>query len=112
MSFFNRSSIIMGVILVIVLIIFAIMIYNSKYGVKFPPVNAECPDYWETIPKTDGTHGSLCFNNKNIGNSACENKIDFSGPMWTGVAGLCQKQKWASKCEQVWDGVTNVDNAC
>lgn len=111
MSFFKNSAITMGVILAIVLIIFGVMIYNSKYGVKFPPVNTECPDYWETIPNTNGT-GSMCFNDKNIGNSACENKIDFSGPMWTGVSGLCQKQKWASRCEQVWDGVTNVDSAC
>lgn len=112
MDFFKKSAIVMGIILVIVLIVFAILIYNSKYGMKFPPVNAECPDYWETIAKTDGTSGSLCSNDKNIGNGSCENKIDFSGPMWTGVNGLCQKQKWASKCEQVWDGVTNVDSAC
>lgn len=112
MGFFRSTITIMSIVLVIVLIVFGVMIYNSKYGVKFPPVDAECPDYWETIPKNDGSGGSLCYNNKNIGNSACEQKIDFSGPMWTGVAGLCQKQKWAAKCEQVWDGVTNVDNVC
>lgn len=112
MNFFSIAASIMSVILVISLIVFGIMIYNSKYGVKFPPVDAQCPDYWETIPKNNGSNDSVCYNVKNIGNSSCEKKIDFSGPMWTGVNGLCQKQKWANKCEQIWDGVTNVANAC
>lgn len=112
MDFFKKSMIVMGVILVIILIVFGVMIYNTKYSVKFPPVTAECPDYWETIPNPDKSGSSLCFNDKNIGNNSCGNKINFSGPMWTGVNGLCQKQKWANKCEQVWDGVTNVDSAC
>ena len=111
MDFYKLYTIIVSLILAIMLIFFGVMIYNSKYDAKFPPVVSECPNYWETLPKDDGS-GNECVNTKKIGNKSCETKIDFSGPNWTGVNGMCQKQTWSRQCNQVWDGVTNIDNAC
>lgn len=112
MNIISIATTVMSIILVIILIIFGIMLSVSKSNAKFPPVDSMCPDYWETNKTKDDPENQFCFNVKNIGNKSCEKKIDFSGPMWTGVNGLCEKQKWANKCQQVWDGVTNVKNAC
>jgi len=110
MSFYHTVSIIAIVILSIVLIIFGVMIYNSKFNIKFPPVTPQCPDYWETISDPDG--GNMCYNVKNLGNKSCQKKIDFASGQWTGVGGMCNKQQWTRRCHQVWDGVTNAPDAC
>ena len=43
------------VILVICLIIIAVALYRSKYTTQFPPVVADCPDYWLDMSEGDGS---------------------------------------------------------
>lgn len=98
------------VILIICLIIIAIALYRSKYNTAFPPVVADCPDYW--LDMSDGD-GSNCVNKmKDLGNPSCPRTMNFSTSMWTGDDGLCRKRTWARKCDLTWDGVTNNANAC
>ena len=89
------------VLLVLALIAFGVVLYNQKYNQQFPPVVADCPDYWIDM---NGT----CFNSKNLGKESCSKKIDFTKGPWAGDNGDCLKQKWAKACDLTWDGVTTV----
>lgn len=97
------------VLLVLCLIFIGSALYKSKYKTQYPPVVADCPDYWLDMSHGDG---SRCINKKGLGSSSCSKNMDFSGSFWTGDDGLCRKNKWARQCDLTWDGVTNNMNAC
>ena len=90
--------------LVIALCAVAYFTYKAKSKAGYPPVIAECPDYWENT-ETNGKN--QCVNNKNIGKDSCAKVMDFSRSPWIGDSGLCRKLEWAKKCDITWDGVTN-----
>jgi hypothetical protein len=95
------------IVLIIALTIIGIGLYRQKYSSDYPPVIANCPDYW------DMSGNNMCRNIKNLGNSSCANIIDFSAPQWSGSNGNCTKAKWAQSCNLSWDGLTeNVDTIC
>jgi len=98
------------VLLVICLIMIGITLYNAKYHTKFPPVVADCPDYW--LDMSDGDSSNCVNKMKGLGNPDCKTEMDFSKSHWTGDDGLCRKRKWATKCNLTWDGVTNNPDAC
>ena len=88
----------------------AIMYYDEK-DVAYPPVIANCPDYWREKRRPNGTN--VCVPNEDIvfpqiAGEGCLPKdgIDFSTPEYTGRAGNCQKKLWAEKCGFSWDGLT------
>ena len=93
------------VLLVLALIAFGVVLYNNKYKDEFPPVVADCPDYWIDM---DGT----CYNQKGLGKSSCGKRMAFNQGAWAGDNGMCLKQKWAKACDLTWDGVTNHSDAC
>ena len=101
------------IILVIALCFIGIALRRSKYNSDYPPVLANCPDFWTD---TSGNNGSACKNDLNIGNrathSGCSNTMDFSQPQWSGQSGLCSKYKWAKQCNLSWDGITNNADIC
>lgn len=109
MSFQKTTMIIAIIILIICLIFIGISLYNSKYNTQYPPVVADCPDYWLDLSDGDGAN---CVNKKNLGKSNCNKSMNFSTSFWTGDEGLCRKYKWARKCNLTWDGVTNGTDAC
>jgi hypothetical protein len=96
------------VLLVISLIFIGLSINGSKKNRKFPPVVANCPDYFDD----KGTNSkSLCKNTKSLG--ICSDKIpDFNTSEYIGQNGMCNKKKWAKSCNVTWDGITNNLNAC
>lgn len=98
------------VILIITLLIFGFFIYSSKNDLTYPPVLANCPDYWldESIKK----NGSNCKNSKNLGKNTCSKIMDFSTSWWSGQRGLCNKSKWAKACNLTWDGITSNNDIC
>jgi hypothetical protein len=98
------------VLLILCLIYIGVSLYRNKYNKDFPPILANCPDYW--IDESDKNNGSKCVNKQNLGNSQCEKTMDFSGSMWNGDAGLCAKSKWAKSCDQTWDGIDNNSGLC
>jgi len=107
-SFQNIVMSIASVILIIVLIFIGISLYNNKKHSAYPPVIADCPDYWLDMSNDDSNR---CVNSKNLG--SCNTKdMDFSSSFWTGSDGLCRKYKWARKCDLTWDGVTTNSNIC
>ena len=102
-------KIILGVaiiLLIIALVMIGMSIANSKYNQKFPPIVAECPDYWTRS-------GTNCVNSKKLGGPNCHRNMDFTNSaQWTGTNGMCNKKNWAKGCHITWDGVTNNVNAC
>lgn len=94
-----------SILLIIILVIIGVSLYTAKYSDSFPPVLANCPDYW--LDNSKG-NASECVNVKGLGNSACQRKIDFSSYS-TGNAGLCSKKAWAKSCDITWDGISNDD---
>lgn len=96
------------ILLIICLIFIGISIYNRKYTLAYPPVVADCPDYW--LDLSDG-NASKCVNEKNLGTCNVD-EMDFSKSMWTGSNGLCNKKQWAKACNLTWDGVTNSSVSC
>ena len=97
-------------ILLIFLFFIAISLYRSRQGKEFPPVIANCPDYW--IDESPKNNGSKCVNKQRLGNKQCSKIMNFSGPNWAGNQGLCAKSKWAKSCGLTWDGIDNNSGVC
>ncbi len=99
------------IILVLSLCAVGIALYNQKYRSDYPPVIANCPDYWMDA---SGNNGKGC--NSEGQPSAivgkCGTSMDFSTANWSGQSGLCNKAKWARQCNLSWDGITNNDSIC
>ena len=112
MNFQKTAIVIAVVLLVVILALVGYAFYNKKYTESFPPVVAQCPDYWELQADSSVPSGHVCANVKKLGSTNCESRIDFSVAPWVGSQGLCNKQGWAKNCGLVWDGVTNAGNAC
>tara|TARA_Y100000389_G_scaffold134458_1_gene131927 strand:- start:831 stop:1220 length:390 start_codon:yes stop_codon:yes gene_type:complete len=117
MASFNKTVIISGmVILVITLIIVGVFVSKSLSESKFPPIESDCPDYWDVELSEDGK--STCVNNTNINsytNISDQNKTkcttypteSFYANGSSSIDVLCSKADWANSCGIVWDGVTN-----
>ena len=104
MEYFQRAVLtVSAILLIICLVIIGVSLYTAKYSDAFPPVLANCPDYW--LDKSSG-NASECFNIKGLGKPECERTKDFSS-FSTGNAGLCSKKKWAKSCDITWDGISN-----
>ena len=97
-----------GIILIICLAVMGVFMYRARYTMKFPPVAADCPDYW--LDMSDGD-GSKCVNAKNLG-SCNVKEVDFSSGWFKGATGQCLKSMWARSCGLTWDGITNDANIC
>ena len=111
MNFQKSVMMVAIVLLVICLIMIGMAMYNNKYDSDFPPIIADCPDYWIERP-SDIHDQNVCYNVKNLGRSECEKPKDFSGSLWTGSQGTCNKYRWAKSCDLTWDGVTNKTDPC
>ena len=46
MSFQSVTITVAIVILILCLIFVGVSLYNNKYNTQYPPVQADCPDYW------------------------------------------------------------------
>ena len=111
MSSFQTTVMSISIVLLIICLIFVgISLYRNKYNQDFPPSVANCPDFW--LDQSTKNNGSKCVNNQNLGNSQCQKTMDFSGSMWSGDAGLCNKLKWARSCDLSWDGLDNSSLKC
>ena len=109
MSFQKTVSIVALGFLIIALCVVAYMSHMSNKKVKYPPVTAECPDFWEVKEVEDH---SVCVNTKQLGKQECHKQMRFDVSPWTGETGLCRKKNWARECDLSWDGITNMDLKC
>jgi len=103
------------IILIISLVIIGIALSYAKDGQTWPPILAECPDYWVI----DGSgNNARCINIKDLG--TCKPKgeskhlsMNFNEAPFEGTDEMCAKYTWATKCGVTWDGITyGVNNPC
>ena len=87
MNFQKKVIIVATIILIGLLVFVGYAIQKDKGEATFPPVTAECPDYWDSV------------------NNECVNT-------YKGNDGPCEKYKWAKNCKTSWDGITNMPNIC
>jgi hypothetical protein len=116
---FQKSVLLVAIILLVIcLVLIGIALYNEKFNSDFPPVVADCPDFWVERPLSNSDdlnsdeNKSTCYNVKGLGRSNCDKSMDFSGSAWTGNEGICNKYKWATACDLTWDGITNATDPC
>lgn len=89
------------VILMITLTMIGVAMSKQNKSAVYPPVLANCPDYWKNISDGECKRGSVY--NKGV----CPNNVvDFS-PM-----NECQKYEWANGCKVTWDGISNNPDIC
>jgi len=92
-------------ILIICLILIAVAMSGTSDDV-FPPVIANCPDYWTATKDADDKE--TCVNTYGLGK-----KLDYCREeMLLKQTSNCEKQKWANKCNLTWDGITNSVDLC
>tara|TARA_B100001093_G_C26168370_1_gene734652 strand:+ start:81 stop:419 length:339 start_codon:yes stop_codon:yes gene_type:complete len=104
---FQKSVIVSACILLIIsLSIIGYLLYKNKSEKKYPPVLADCPDYW----LSDSSNSQLCYNDYKLGN--CLGSVDFSQSKYQGDDGGCEKAKWANGCNVTWTGITSNPNIC
>ena len=110
MSSFKNIIVIIAVItLIILFIIFGVMLYYAKSKEIYPPVTADCPDYW--LSQQQGKK-QLCVNRLHLGKDSCNRIMDFTTNKWKGVDHICKKKQWATNCDLTWDGITNSSKQC
>ena len=108
-SFQSTTVLIFSVLLIVIFVTIAISLHIAKKKEKWPPIIAQCPDYWID----DSINGSKCVNIKNLGNCKSSKTMDFNTPYFRGSDGTCNKYKWAKSCDLTWDGITyGVANPC
>jgi len=98
---------IFGILLVVILVAYGIMLYNASYTDTYPPVQADCPDWW--LSKNENNK-MICENDQQLGK--CGNSIELDNPEWQGADHICKKKKWAEGCDITWDGITNSTKTC
>ena len=92
------------IFLIFILVIIGYSLTNSKTDKNWPPMVANCPDYWED--KTDSTLAA-------VGSVKCENTqsitgCDVNNKIFLKTDTPCNKYTWATgaNCKAAWDGIT------
>lgn len=99
------------VILVICLALVGLAIWQSVYGdgVKWPPVDIVCPDFWVTTETSCSNNLKLGTSDPSLNKGNCDyfNIDQFNND--------CDKRNYARKCGITWDGITDnvaLQNKC
>ena len=105
MDFQKVVLIVAIVVLIITLAMIGSSLSKERKNAVYPPVLADCPDYWENTG-VPGTCDKGLYNKGN-GSSECKSfPVDFSG------FNDCDKYTWADKCKVTWDGISNNPDIC
>lgn len=120
MSFNTLVLQIATIILIICLVMIGWGIYNSVNGknANFPPVIADCPDFWTMTSELNSENKKVTYCNNNLkmgkgaaisGNPKCNS---FQSEE---VSTNCEKLALSNICDITWDGITGnsvVRNNC
>ena len=122
MNFQKWIIVIFTIILVIILIYLGMNINKPNTSKPWPPLTANCPDYWADV----NGDGSNCVATKdnNTGSWTSFNRLvpittasdptasfisavpNFATGQYIGAKGTCEKYKWANTNQVSWDGIT------
>tara|TARA_Y100000768_G_C23968795_1_gene679371 strand:- start:580 stop:1065 length:486 start_codon:yes stop_codon:yes gene_type:complete len=101
---FNKIVIISAtVVLCIILLTLSITLTAYKNNIIFPPIDNQCPDYWDI---SYGSAGSLVCNNVNNINSSNTGLDKCKSPFYPAshdAIDVLGKRKWAIECGVEWD---------
>lgn len=101
MEFRKIVMIVAIIILIITLTMIGIAMRNQRKNAIYPPVLAECPDYWRST--ADGE----CHRGTTYNRGRClDDVVDFSS------MSDCQKYEWSNDCQLTWDGISNNPEIC
>jgi len=105
--FYKGIAIMATLILIVILLLMGYSLNKFKHTKRFPPVIANCPDYW--ISDSSG-----CSNPKNLGTltNSCTGPMDFDTDHYNNATGHCKKSEWAKNCSLTWQGITTNDDIC
>jgi len=120
MIFYKNLFISVILSVLIILIIMAVVMYNSKNKQVFPPVFQPCPDYFTTDAKGNCLINTAVWDPSKVTgtsgktNISCTNAnfSDLKNPGIGPTSGLCKKKTWAQDCQVTWDGITNNSAIC
>ncbi len=129
MDSFQKGILILAIIILLIALIFIGMTLNStQNNILWPPITADCPDYWtiagsvdasgNDVSGNDVSGNSICINKKDLGTCPAQNgqqhlTMNFNTSTYTGSQGLCNKYTWANSCGVTWDGITyGINNPC
>ena len=102
---FQKIVIVIAIILLILALAFiGTAISNEKNTHDFPPVIAECPDYW-----THNVEKNKCINERELGEEHPVYGSKFK-EFWIldhRIKSMCNKKKIMNEFKLSWDGITN-----
>ena len=105
---FQKIVIVIAIILLILALAFiGTAISNEKNTHDFPPVIAECPDYW-----THDVEFNKCINERELGEEHPVSGSKFK-EFWIldhRIKSMCNKKKIMNEYKLSWDGITNNPN--
>jgi len=115
MEGFQKIVLFIAIIILIIALIFVGVSLHYSNQLVWPPMVAQCPDYWII----DGSgNNATCINTKNLGTCPPSSgqeflTMNFNNAPFVGANGTCAKYTWANKCNVSWDGLTyGVNNPC
>ena len=124
MNFQKWTIGIFTIILVIILIYLGMNINTPNTSKPWPPLTANCPDYWADVngdgsnciaTKDNNTGDWTSFNTSNpITTASTTSPSSFTSTVpnfvtnaeYIGANGTCAKYKWATTNKISWDGIT------
>jgi len=114
---FNRTVLLVACVLLIIgLVIIGLFSVKSIQDSAYPPIISDCPDYWNV--SYDSNKNKICqhnsINSPQTSNTGCvDYPVSLFSANGTSVNDIiCEKNKWAKKCNIHWDGITNNSKAC
>jgi len=115
---YNKTVLVVAsVLLILGLVIIGFFITSTQKNSSYPPVISDCPDYWDV--GYDTSNKKTCTARTiNVGPASasadCRSypvaSFNVSGTSDNAI--ICEKNKWAKRCNIHWDGITNNSQAC
>jgi len=113
MNFQKWIIVIFTIILVIILIYLGMNINKPNTSKPWPPLTANCPDYWADVNGDGSNCVGTKYNNTGLWNSfntlvpnTTVSVPNFATAPYKGAKGTCEKYKWANINQVSWDGIT------
>lgn len=95
---------IVTVLLILTLTYIGVYVVNDDdKNITFPPVETQCPDYWEA---KEGK--CVAPETMNTGTITSGTEMDFTTTLYDTI---CKKKEWANTNAVSWDGISNY-NKC
>jgi len=114
---YNKTVLVVAsVLLILGLVIIGFFITSTQKNSTYPPVIGDCPDYWDV--GYDINKKKICtLRSINSGLASPADCRSYPVALFNAAGTsdndiICEKNKWAKRCNIHWDGITNNSQAC